>query len=202
MSDDPRLKLNTLDRYRKRSPDLVLQDYSHCEVPAGCGGVVLRWIDPREAIPLLFYVFSPGQCSPWIDGVQVTSAAPLLHVGAHVFAARIEGAPLGEGAIMAAGVCRLAGPDVRVVIRTDEHTRWRATTFTPPGDAWTLPEFDDSAWGRMVTQPMMVPASKDRASWAYEQTRRHDPRPLGLPGASGTVWVRARFVLEPGGVVR
>jgi hypothetical protein len=33
------LKLNDLDRYHKRSASLILQEYSHCEVPAGCGGV-------------------------------------------------------------------------------------------------------------------------------------------------------------------
>lgn len=41
------LKLNTLDRFTKQPGLLALQESSHCEVPAGCGGVVLRWIDPR-----------------------------------------------------------------------------------------------------------------------------------------------------------
>jgi hypothetical protein len=36
------LRLNSLSRYTKRSPEYVLEEHSHCEVPAGCGGVVLR----------------------------------------------------------------------------------------------------------------------------------------------------------------
>ena len=43
-------KLNGPDRYRKRSPRLVLEEHSHCEVPAGCGGVVLRWINTDREI--------------------------------------------------------------------------------------------------------------------------------------------------------
>ena len=31
------LKLNTLGRYGKNASHLVLEEHSHCEVPAGCG---------------------------------------------------------------------------------------------------------------------------------------------------------------------
>ena len=37
--DSEALRLNTLNRFRKHSPRLLLEEYSHCEVPAGCGGV-------------------------------------------------------------------------------------------------------------------------------------------------------------------
>ena len=40
---DRQLRINTLSRYRGRPPRLVLEEHNHCEVPAGCGGVVLRW---------------------------------------------------------------------------------------------------------------------------------------------------------------
>lgn len=35
---DQNLKLNSLSRYTKQSPNLVLQECEHCEVPAGCAG--------------------------------------------------------------------------------------------------------------------------------------------------------------------
>jgi hypothetical protein len=50
------LSLNSIDRYRKRSNRLILEEHRSCELPAGCGGVVLRW--GRVGIPLKFE--SPG----------------------------------------------------------------------------------------------------------------------------------------------
>ena len=44
--DKPDLRLNELERFRKTSSRLALEAHSHCEVPAGCGGVVLRWTRP------------------------------------------------------------------------------------------------------------------------------------------------------------
>jgi len=47
-SDD--LRLNSLDRFRKSKSGLTLEVYSSCEVPAGCGGAVLRWRRPGAPI--------------------------------------------------------------------------------------------------------------------------------------------------------
>jgi hypothetical protein len=43
--------LNSLDRFRKHPGQLVLEEHGHCEVPAGCGGVVLRWRNPNPSPP-------------------------------------------------------------------------------------------------------------------------------------------------------
>jgi hypothetical protein len=55
---DHKLKLNGLSRYTKQSPRLVLEEYSHCEVPAGYGGVVLRWRNPDQPLPMLVSSFA------------------------------------------------------------------------------------------------------------------------------------------------
>ena len=46
------LTLNALSRYEKRSADLALLQYDHCEVPAGCGGAILRWIEQAKKLPM------------------------------------------------------------------------------------------------------------------------------------------------------
>lgn len=49
---DRELKLNSISRFSKQSPRLVLEEHGHCEVPAGCGGVVLRWRGADDPIAL------------------------------------------------------------------------------------------------------------------------------------------------------
>jgi hypothetical protein len=48
-SDD--VRLNSLDAFTKKSPRFILEEHGGGEVPAGCGGVVLRWINPAAAEP-------------------------------------------------------------------------------------------------------------------------------------------------------
>lgn len=45
------LELNSIDRYVKSSPRFVLEEHSHCEVPAGCGGGVWEWTADRHMAP-------------------------------------------------------------------------------------------------------------------------------------------------------
>jgi len=69
MSDSDDLRLNELQRYRKTSSRLALEVHSHCEEPAGCGGVVLRWRRPGApiGISLLSYVSGSSE-GPFLDG--------------------------------------------------------------------------------------------------------------------------------------
>ena len=91
MSDDEEdLRLNTLNRFRKRSPKLLLEQYSHCEVPAGCGGVVLRWVDPASTIPAIVRVYCPGESKIFVDGNELGSSRVDLAAGAHVLALELS----------------------------------------------------------------------------------------------------------------
>jgi len=57
VNDDEAFKLNSLHRFTKHSK-LVLEAHSHCEVPAGCGGAVFKWVNPTSGIELRLQVRS------------------------------------------------------------------------------------------------------------------------------------------------
>ncbi len=92
---DRELRLNSIDRYVKRSPHFVLEEHGHCEVPAGCGGVVLRWLNPATTVPvrLELWVTASGDHGAVGDAERgeqagdavtvVAVAAPLGHAGHH-----------------------------------------------------------------------------------------------------------------------
>src|SRR5690242_13195269 len=83
------LKLNSLSRYTKESPNLVLEEHGHCEVPAGCGGVVLRWTNPHRSIPITFRLATTGESRFYLDGVSPESGRPMVSYGDHVIALRV-----------------------------------------------------------------------------------------------------------------
>src|SRR5262249_25566273 len=93
-------KLNSLDRFRKRSDRLVLEAYSHCEVPAGCGGVVLRWRDPFACLPLIVHLYAPGESQLFLDGAAVVRTGNDVAPGEHLFAFVLEDADLSGGLFM------------------------------------------------------------------------------------------------------
>src|SRR5262245_46243425 len=96
-TDGDELHLNTLARFRKQPGLLHLEEYSHCEIPAGCGGVVLRWIDLKAGVPHL--IWTHGWCealSVWIDGEPVTVARMMLKAGAHVLSLHLQRSTLPE----------------------------------------------------------------------------------------------------------
>src|SRR5262245_25722640 len=90
MSDAPRL--NSLDRFRKHPGRLVLEEHGHCEVPAGCGGVVLRWRNPLAAVPITLRLYTPVPAVMSIDGREVSTSRVDLSPGRHVLALRLDDA--------------------------------------------------------------------------------------------------------------
>lgn len=92
-NDHEDLRLNTLHRFTKHSERLVLEEYSHCEVPAGCGGVVLRWRDPSTGLPLSVLFISLGRSELWVDGQLSASSRVDLTPGAHTLALRVTQLP-------------------------------------------------------------------------------------------------------------
>jgi hypothetical protein len=75
MSDQQ--QLNSLERFRKHPGRLVLEEHGHCEVPAGCGGVVLRWRNPRTTVPLTVHCYNAGQGTWLLDGAEVSGRMDL-----------------------------------------------------------------------------------------------------------------------------
>lgn len=82
--DDDDLRINTLHALSKYSPGLVLEEHGHCEVPAGCGGVVLRWRDPAAGTPAVLSVACQGRIRAWLDDVEVHTGYLTLRPGRHV----------------------------------------------------------------------------------------------------------------------
>lgn len=92
MSADEDLRLNTLHRFAKRSSRLTLLEYSHCEVPAGCGGVVLRWVDTEGRVAVRVRVRrTGGMIDTWLDGEPLDTSSALIAPGIpHVLAFHVR----------------------------------------------------------------------------------------------------------------
>lgn len=84
--DERELRLNSLARYAKSSPLYVLEEHGHCEVPAGCGGVVLRWRNPRAGVPVHMWLYRQGDGAVFLDGAPLPSARPVASFGDHLLA--------------------------------------------------------------------------------------------------------------------
>lgn len=221
-NDEDDLRLNTLNRFAKKSPRLHLEEYSHCEVPAGCGGVVLRWTDPSEAVAGIVLVAVAGRLRGHLDGKPLESGRALLGAGEHVLALAIErteptpplppdpggllhlGAPetaLSGASLFAAAVAHDAGRDEgrRALpgAATSGDGTWRAVTQHV--DGWEAPAFDDSAWPALAAAPAgtferLPPA--DALLWRLRDLARAGASLLVLPEGEARLWVRKRFVVE------
>ncbi len=194
------LTLNTLRRFSKSSDQLLLEHYSHCEVPAGCGGVVLRWRDGALGAMGKLSLFCPRQVTAGIDGVPTPSARLLLPWGRHVLTARIDRLPR-KGALVLSLVTepRHRTPDNRSVpaesvLCSAADGTWRYTT-TDPGPDWASPDLDDSGWSVMC--PVPPPIGPDgTVPWLLRRLSESGARPIGVPGAPESLWIRRVFTLE------
>lgn len=186
---DRELKLNSIDRYVKSSPRFVLEEHGHCEVPAGCGGVVLRWRDPRTSVPVRIRLALLGAASAEtaIDGVPPSSSRPLLAPGEHALTITAVAEPGAQLRLLLA----VRADSVRNgpwLLRTAPDSTWRWTS-QEPAQSWSLPGFDDSKWESLVSaQP--VPEQEE---YKVRRLRESGAEPLtAVPGAE-RVWIRAVF---------
>jgi hypothetical protein len=196
--NDRSLKLNSVDRYVKSSPRYVLEEHGHCEVPAGCGGVVLRWRNAVTDIPFEMWLYVNGAVTLWVDGARPRTSRPLLAPGAHVIALNVgdppDGAALLMFAALAAGSTSGAGSPV-LASRADGTWRW--TDKEPADDAWKTTGFDDSAWAVMVPAPL--PEGEERDMYAMRRVEKLGGQPLGTGTQTAAVWIRKAFELTSSG---
>jgi hypothetical protein len=87
------LRVNEGPSCSKQSNQLVLEEHAHCEVPAGCGGVVLRWRNPQQGMPVIIWLYATGDAQVFVDGALLTSARPILAFGEHVLSIRLSNLP-------------------------------------------------------------------------------------------------------------
>ena len=78
-------QLNSLGRFRKQPGKLVLEEHGSCEVPAGCGGVVLRWRRPGAPIGISLFSYVAGTSQgPFLDGRRFDEQRMMVEPGEHV----------------------------------------------------------------------------------------------------------------------
>ncbi len=200
---DNDLRLNSLSRYSKQSSEYVLEVHSHCEVPAGCGGVVLRWRNPRRAIPLEIWMYAAGDFHFFLDGAEPASARPLVPYGDHVFTWVITGFDPAAPVLACSATYDEAQHSPRITPPTGQSAAilsaadgtWRYTRTPPPG-TWTRPDFDDSTWHSMVER--RIDEEERRKNYRLEYACKAGAQPLGVEGDGHTVWIRRRFSLTQG----
>ncbi len=159
---DRDLKLNGLSRYAKQSPRLVLEEYGHCEVPAGCGGVVLRWRNPDQPIPMVERFFSGNGKLDYqgLDGDNTLfRSKQLVSYGAYALTLILHDVdPKFAMVLLAAKLdeqyTRILRPQGDTTILSLPDGTWKHTLVAPEGDAWQLPGFDDRDWLPMVEKPI------------------------------------------------
>jgi hypothetical protein len=197
------LRLNSLARFRKQSPHLILEEHGHCEVPAGCGGVVLRWRNPLSPIPVQLIVF-PGLSTVYLDGTHPQSSRPLLAPGPHVLSIVLNDAYCHRGLLMfvASFAPKGYGPDSEragltgsFCLVSAEDATWKYTLTPPEGDGWRTAEFDDRAWTPMVAVSRLPPNQGDSGAYQFRACQEQGATCLGLAEADrnarmATVWVR------------
>jgi hypothetical protein len=203
-----RQKLNSLDRFRKRSPRLLLEENAGCEVPAGCGGLVMRWRNPLEARPLRIHLYTPAEPGTWMDGEVLSTGRLDLRPGRHVLAVEIGAVDRAAGLLMAVlqhdtaekapgdrppvivepPLCILSAADGTWLFRMEQ-----------PAEGWQALDFDDSDWQALVSRP--IPRVEYREPNGWQWHRCHEAKAVGLgigPLPEGTaphgpVWVRKVF---------
>jgi hypothetical protein len=200
VSDD--LRLNSLDRFRKQSPRLVLEEHGHCEVPAGCGGVVLRWRNPFASRLFNLAFFTPGSATLWLDGAEPESGLIDLAVGPHVVAVKYPGMVRGNGLLMFALVshdkarAKAAVAEPTLTVRSAAGPAWKFTTEEPADDGWQKPGYSTAAWTPLVkvAAPEYKPGSSKYGLYQCTEAKAHA---LGLPPRTTGrgVWVRHEFTI-------
>jgi hypothetical protein len=177
----------------------VLEAHSHCEVPAGCGGAVLEWQDPREGVPVSFSTHSSHRVAElFIDGAKVIGSRARLLPGPHVLALALEpwnprtpppGPPPPPWLLM--GAVRLATPRAPEPIALAG--QWRAVATQPP-QTWPAMDFDDAQWPTLQSVALDVRQLNEWSRQSVTALLAAGRTALGLPERTGA-WVRLRFIL-------
>ena len=199
-SNEDDLRLNTLHRFAKHSPRLVLEEHSHCEVPAGCGGVVLRWRDPNAGVPSILHVATLGQVQAFFDGRLLDSAWLTVPLGDHVLALHLTEIEPDTSALMV-GLLRFRprggeGPD-DLLLGSAPSGSWLAAASAPaasePGQVgdWRALDFDDSSWQPLASGTAERDDLPEDAQWRFDRLERLTARPLRVTGHEA--WIRCRF---------
>jgi hypothetical protein len=200
MADEP--KLNSLARFRKQPVRLVLEEHGHCEVPAGCGGVVLRWRNPHTLLTVALYLYTPVEAECRLDGAELATGHTDLAPGRHVLTVALADADLAGPLLMFAAAhnpkdyqqlrpTEIAERPFKLVSKADRSWKY---TLRPPPEGWADPDFDEGwpALGKVATPTLTW---QDYGAWQCQQCTRLGAVCLGLAGGQGKgrLWARKVF---------
>lgn len=196
---------NSLERFRKRSPRLVLEEHDHCEVPAGCGGVVLRWRNPHAAQPYFLHAWvAAGEWTVLLDGAAPPSTRIDLAPGPHVLAFSLADADRA-GALLTCALLYDPADGTRSTISQTRHLSdvWSAgddtwlAAITPPPDGWATVEAPLTGWIPLIEVAAPRLRGSEEGQYRLEHCQWIGARCLGLRGGRGRgpVWVRRPFTV-------
>lgn len=209
MADE--LQINSLDRFRKQPGRLVLEQHGGCEVPAGCGGVILRWRNPLAKVPLIFNFYTPARAKCYIDADEVETHRVDLAPGMHVLGMTMQDADLSRELLMVAAIATpntdprgprpvVVEPEYKLLSSGD--AGWKYDLDEPEDNAWMHSSFDDRHWLPLeqVSDPQLQ--REDDNYYAWDRCNRLGAKCLGLlpnlkgryrSGPEGSVWIRKVF---------
>jgi hypothetical protein len=207
------LKVNSI-RSVKQSPDLVLEEHGHCEVPAGCGGVILRWRQ-KTRVPVHVWLHTSAAKSVYLDGRALDSGRPLVEPGEHVLALQFSRVEPDAGILMAACLHdekrfrwgrfqHLPGDPIFLLLSLPDGT-WKYATEAPGDDSWMQPGYDDSAWPAMIAREMPEPPKEEgSAARRIKEIAGLGGQALGIdrPAGPTPLWIRRAFILPAYGPAR
>lgn len=193
--DETGLRLNELQRFRKTSSRLALEAHGSCEVPAGCGGVVLRWRRPEGPIGLSFSLYvahAPDDIC--LDGRRLEEQRAEVPPGEHVLSFTTK-APRGVGfVLMSVKLHPKISTARRPTASSSAGGHWRASLAAPGAEGdegWRLVEFDDGGFVPLVERPVPKPRGDTAFAWKWLQD---EATGLGLPEAEETKEARAGWL--------
>lgn len=199
------LKLNSLGRYGKGDSRLILEEHSHCEVPAGCGGVVLRWRNPNSGLLFILHFFGSGKPTILLDGKAVASARPLISFGEHVLSVAVTEVVPGLAILGFAGIHdesesgfpRVSQPSGRKIsILSAPDGSWKYVTTEPSDNTWSHTGFNDSHWHQMTACEPPSLDKQDMQKYRLDKILKFGAAPLGIEGQSPRVWIRKSFTIS------
>ncbi len=204
------LKINSLSRYSKQSSRLILEEHGHCEVPAGCGGVVLRWNNPHhQSIPFRMIFHTYGEIEFLLDGKQPSSSQPFLSYGEHVLALHISQSLTSQlqskhGLLMFAGFYDESKMDVNakkqksIYVLSAPDTTWKYSLSKPTDDSWQNSEFDDSDWIPMELKSLPEPDKNEMGYYRFGELKQLGAQGLGVKNVhvGEPVVIRKSFTLS------
>ncbi|MCP4134833.1 MAG: hypothetical protein GY754_27915 [bacterium] len=194
MSKEKELRLNGIERFSKSSQTLHLEEYSNCEVPAGCGGVVLRWINPESSRLLNTSVRLNGTGKIFLNDVLIEEEM-FIPYGEYVLSIELDAAEPLFGLVQTASI----DYNERLIFATVNDGTWKYSMENPANNEWHLPGFDDHHWPALIEK--LLPEPGEEGTWDSMHLADMGAMELGIPeNAAGSICIRKKFEFNAGTV--